>query len=651
MIKGFFTSLLMFSVMLAGAKTYQLFSPDKLTEINIEAGNQITWSASTKGVVLFTNSVAGIQIEGVDLGKSPRVTSVKTASKSGEVSTVVALKSAKVSENYNELRINLRGGNALVFRAYNEGFAYRWETGLKGKVKVDNETIDLNFAGNFGILFPEEESLYSHYERLYLDESLANLGNGRFCSLPFLMKAPQNVKIGITETDLFDYPNLFMASTGKNSMTSKFPPVVLEAKPSARGADRNLDIIKEAAYIAETNGTRTFPWRIFMVSHTDAQLLENQLTFLLARPLELSKTDWIKPGMVAWDWWNDNNIYGVDFNAGINTETYKYYIDFASKYNIPYIILDEGWSKTTTNVLEPNNQMNMEALMAYAESKNVGIVLWTLWGPLDKDMDNILDRFKSWGAKGIKVDFMARADQYMVNFYERAARACAERELLINYHGAYKPAGIRRALPNVINYEGVRGLENNKWSEDITPEHCVTLPFTRMLAGPLDFTPGAMINANKNNYKISFSTPMSMGTRCQQIAMYVIYEAPMQMMADNPSNYYKEAESADFISRIPTVWDETKAIDAKVGDYLVMARRKGNNWYLGAMTDWDARTLEIDLSFLEEGDYQIEIMQDGMNAQRAGNDYKKTVQKVTRNQKISINMAPGGGWAAICTKL
>lgn len=633
------------------SQEYKIQSPNKLIEIFVQVSDKIYWSAQSNGTSLFEQSVADIYINGNALGKMPKIENIETSSFSEVVTAVVPVKSKQIPNVYNQLKITLYGGSSIVFRAFDNGFAYRWETSLEGIVIVDDEIVDLNFPKNFGILFPEEKSMISHYERLYLDTTIADLHKGCFSSLPLLIKADSNIKVGITETDLFDFPNLFVEATGSKQLKSKFPSVVLQARPSDRRFDRNLDILKEASYIAETKGDRAFPWRVFMISNNDAQLLENQMPFLLARPLELTDTDWIKPGLVAWDWWNDNNIYGVDFEAGLNTETYMYYIDFASKYNVPYIILDEGWSKSTTNVLDANDQLDIKKLIQYGLSKNVEIILWTLWGPLNSDMEVILNRFEEWGAKGIKVDFMQRADQEMVNFYERAARECAKRKMLINYHGAFKPAGMSRALPNIVNYEGVRGLENSKWSADISPDHCVILPFTRMIAGPLDFTPGAMINANKQNFAISYSTPMSQGTRCHQIAMYIIYDAPLQMMSDNPSNYYKEAESASFISRIPTVWDETKGIDGKVGEYVIMARKNGNNWYIGAMTNWDSRILELDLSFLDKGLYSIEIMNDGINAHRASNDYQRQVKEVASVDKIRINMAPGGGWAAICTKI
>ncbi|HET6556912.1 MAG TPA: glycoside hydrolase family 97 catalytic domain-containing protein, partial [Prolixibacteraceae bacterium] len=493
-----------------------------------------------------------------------------------------------------------------------------------------------------------ETTVYSHYERNYLDQKISSLSAGRFASLPTVVKADNNIKIGILEADLFDYPCLFMEATGKNAFKSKFPPVILKSDPKG---DREIQNVQEADYIAKTSGTRNFPWRVFMISTEDARLVENQMVYLLSRENQIADPSWIKPGQVAWDWWNDNNIYGVDFKSGLDTKTYKYYIDFAAKYKIPYIILDEGWTKSTTNIKEPNPNLDIKELMAYGKSKNVDIILWCLWNPLDAEMDAILDIYAGWGAKGIKVDFMARSEQYMVNFYERSAKACADRKMLIDYHGAFKPSGMGRAYPNIINHEGVKGMENNKWSKDITPEHDVTLCFTRMLAGPMDFTPGAMRNAQAIDYLVSHSNPMSMGTRCHQLAMYVCYDAPLQMLSDSPSNYYKEEESTAFISKIPTVWDQTKVLDAKAGDYILMARQKDNNWYLGAMTDWSERSLTLDCSFLGEGTYEMEIMQDGLNAGKAANDYKRVVQQVTKASQVKIDMAKGGGWAAICRKM
>ena len=389
------------------------------------------------------------------------------------------------------------------------------------------------------------------------------------------------------------------------------------------------------------------PRRVVMLAKHMRTLVEDDLVFKLSRPLQLEDTSWIKPGKVAWDWWNALNLYGVDFAAGINTQTYKYYIDFAADYGLEYIILDEGWSRTTTDLLEPNDDVDVAELARYGQQKNVGVILWTLWKPLDQDMEKILDRWVSWGVKGIKVDFMQRADQQMVNFYARAAREAAKRKLLVDFHGAFKPAGLRRAYPNVINYEGLRGLENCKWCDAITPEHDVTLPFVRMLAGPMDFTPGAMDNAHKDNFFARFTRPMSQGTRCHQIAMYVIYDAPLQMLADTPSNYLREPECTKFIAGIPTTWHETKVIDGQPGQFILMARRHGDRWYIGAMTNDQPRELKVDLSFLEQGNWQLHVARDGVNAQRVAIDYALDTRSVTSDDTLTLQLATGGGWVGV----
>ena len=647
-MKLFFSLAFMALVLNAFSKDYKVSSPNGQISITISVDTQIKWSAAVSNQPIFTNNTLSLDLGTSVLGVNPKVSSAKTTSVSETVQTVVAVKSKTIQNSYNQLNLIFKPNYTVSFRVFDNGIAYRFETSLKEEITVKSEEVGLNFAGDFGVLFPEEETVYSHYERLYLDQKISSFKAGRFASLPTLVKADNNIKIGITEADLFDYPCLFLEATGKAGFKSKYPKVILKADPQG---DRGIKNVQEADYIAKTQGTRTFPWRGFMISSEDARLVENQMVFLLSRENKITDPSWIKPGLVAWDWWNENNVFGVDFKAGLDTKTYKYYIDFASKNNIPYIILDEGWTKSTTNIKEANPTLDTKELIAYGKSKKVDIILWCLWNALDADMNAILDIYAQWGAKGIKVDFMARSEQYMVNFYERTAKACADRKLLVDFHGAFKPSGMARAYPNIINHEGVKGMENCKWSKDITPEHDVTLCFTRMLAGPMDFTPGAMINKNAKDYAISFSNPMSLGTRCHQIAMYVCYDSPVQMLSDSPSNYYKEPESTSFISKMPTVWDETKVLDAKVGDYILMARHKDNNWYLGAMTDWTARSLDIDFSFLGDGTYEIEIMQDGINAEISCNDYKRIVKQVTKADKIKIDLAKGGGWAAICRKI
>jgi alpha-glucosidase len=408
-------------------------------------------------------------------------------------------------------------------------------------------------------------------------------------------------------------------------------------------------VVESADYIAITKGTRTLPWRVIGVAEKDGDLLTNQLTYLLAKPSQVQDTSWIKPGKVAWDWWNDWNVYNVDFKAGVNTETYKYYVDFAAKYGIPYIILDEGWYRNG-DVLDVVPALNMEELTSYAKQKNVGVILWVLWNKLDDQLEKALDQYAKWGIKGIKVDFMQRSDEKLINYYHKVSRETAKRKMLVDFHGDQKPATMTRTWPNLISTEGVRGMEWSKWSAETDPDHDVTLPFTRMFLGPMDYTPGAMINAQKNLFKAINGRPMSQGTRCHQLAMYVVFESPLQMLSDSPSNYLREPEIMDFLGPVPSVWDETKVLDGKIAQYVAVARRNGKDWYVGAMTNWSPREMEIDFSFLPEGNFTLQAYRDGVNADRMGSDYKMTKTQVNRGTKLKVKLAPGGGWAGRITQ-
>jgi alpha-glucosidase len=446
----------------------------------------------------------------------------------------------------------------------------------------------------------------------------------------------------ISESDLVDYPGLWLEGTGGNGLKGLFPAYVLH---DSLKNDRDAVPVRRADYLALTNGTRSFPWRILAIADRDADLITNDLVFLLSQPNQLPDVSWIKPGKVAWDWWNANNIYGVDFKAGINTETYKYYIDFAAQYGIEYVILDEGWYKLG-DLLAVEPAVDVPAIVVHGQKKKVDIILWVIWKTLLDQLAPALDQFAAWGIKGIKVDFMQRDDQWMVNTYWQIAREAAKRKLLVDFHGAYKPAGLNRAYPNVLTSEGVRGLENSKWSSDITPRHCVTLPFTRMVAGPMDFTPGAMLNLPASSFKPMFTTPASIGTRCHQLAMYVVYESPLQMLSDSPTQYLREKECMEFLGPVPSVWEQTVALDGKVAEYILVARRHGDTWYIGAMTNETDRTLSADLSFLGSGTFTAELWQDGPNAHRHGNDFRRSTVKVTKDTRLEIPLAPGGGWVA-----
>ncbi len=630
------------------AKDYQLTSPSGKLSVTISINEVATYSVTLNGTGIVAPSEIAMELtDGSVWGNNEKVKKAKTTSVSQELHPVVQRKNEAIIDEYNQLTLSFKD-HSLEFKAYDEGVAYRWVSDLKGDYKVKNEVITFAFPADRNIWFPEEESMMTHQEREYLREKLSNVGSDRFCSTGMLVDGGGSVKVYISESGLMDYAGMYLRGCDNDpfALVGKFAPVVLKERAMN---DRDVKPVETADYIAQCSGPRVFPWRVMLITENDAGLVQSNLIYKLAPRQKIENTDWIKPGKVAWDWWNANNIYGVDFESGVNNATYKYYIDFASKYGLDYIILDEGWYHLG-DVLNVVDEINIQELVDYGKQKNVDIILWVVWKSLDDKLTEALDQFQKWGVKGIKVDFMQRDDQWMVNFYERCALECAKRELLVDYHGAYKPSGLDRAYPNVISFEGVKGLENAKWSNLPDPEHDLTLPFIRMVAGPMDFTPGSMINKTKTNFNPVFTEPMSQGTRCHQLGMYVVFESPLQMLADNPSNYYREPGCMEFLSVVPTVWDDTKVLDAKVSDYIAVARRSGNTWYMGAMTDWDPRSLDLELDFLGEGTYTMKIWKDGVNAAKHAADFAQETLDVTANSTVKVNMAPGGGWVAVITR-
>jgi alpha-glucosidase len=627
----------------AAQSSFDLRSPDNRIEIRVRTTQHIRYDVLLKGRALFLDNTLSLDIDHKTLGTDAKVRNATTRSYDQTVEPAVHQKFARIRENYNELRLEMDGGYAVVFRAYNEGAAYRFETSLPDKeVKVYGEEVKFNFTADSIVYYPQEESMFSHNERKYVPQHLSEIAPEFFGTMPAVADVGGGAKVAIAESDVEDYPGMWLRGTGGPALAGMFPPCPLKEKLER---DRDFKVVESADYIAATSGTRTFPWRLMGVVEKDGDLLTNQLVWLLAKPSQLQDTSWIKPGKVAWDWWNYNNIYDVDFKAGVNTQTYKYYIDFAAKSGLQYIILDEGWYKLG-NVLDVVPEINMEELTAYAKEKNVGIILWVVWKSLDDQLIPALDQYQKWGIKGIKVDFMQRDDQLLINFYHKVSRETAKRKMLVDFHGGQKQITMTRTWPNMISGEGVRGMEWSKWSTDSEPKHNVTLPFTRMFLGPMDYTPGAMRNATKTTFAPIFQQPMALGTRCQQLAMYVVFESPLQMLADSPSNYLREPEIMEFLSPVPTVWDDTKVLDAKIAEYVLVARKNGSDWYVGAMTDWTARELEVDLSFLPEGNFTMEAYQDGANTDRQASDYKKVKIQVNKSTKLKIQLAPGGGWAA-----
>ena len=647
-MRKIFAFVLMLSAVVASAKTYDLASPDGKVKVCIEAGAELAYTVSYDGEQILAPSRIGLDFKDKTLAPAVRKVSYRSIDQMHHA--VVPVKAREVRENCNELRLDFRGGWAVVFRAYDDGVAYRFETSFKdAEVYVTDETADYVFAEDNDVYWANEKSpeFITHCEAFFKEMKISEIVKEQYAYLPVSMKTPKGTRLVITEADMFDYPNMFLFGGQGQTLVSEYPQVILDYDMRT---DRDVTVTRKGDYIAKTKGTRTYPWRIMTIGD-DRSLLENNLSWLLSSKEYSTDIEWLRPGKISWEWWAMLNVYGVDFEAGVNTDTYKYYVDFAAEYGLEYILMDEGWSASTLNVVEPNPELDLAEIIRYADSKGVGVVLWTLWTPMMKDMENILDTYRDWGVKGIKIDFMQMNDQNMVNFYEDVARECFERHLLVDYHGAFKPAGLQRKYPNAMTYEGVYGMEHDKCSYDISPEHDLVLPFTRMVAGPMDYTPGATINASKTDFRERWEHPMSQGTRAHQAAIFVAFESPLMMMCDSPSNYRRNEEYARFLASIPTVWDETVALDAKAGDYLLMARRNGDTWYVAGLNDWNGRKLEVTLDFLGEGEYDAQIFMDGVNADSWGEDYKLERTVVRKGDVLPVRMADGGGWAAIINPL
>lgn len=630
------------------AREYTVTSPDRRIVVTVATDPVLTWRVERDGERLIDASRIGLKLTGeAPFGEQCAVRRVARRAVDLSSTAEVPTKFREVRDRCNELLISFRGDWAVRLRVYDNGAAYRFETSRKGNVEIERECAEFRFAEGSETLWPRETTpdFVSHCEASFVREPVTGADSVRYAFLPVWFTSPGGTRMVVTETDLEDYPCMFLRAEG-GVPCAAFPPVVLESRLK-EGSDRNEEFVRTAPYIARTQGTRTFPWRLVTIDPDDRSLLENNLSYVLASPSVEGDASWVRPGKISWEWWHSLNLYGVDFRAGVNTQTYKYYIDFAARYGIEYILLDEGWSVSTLNIREPRPEVDLAELIRYGREKGVGVVLWTLWNPMKRDLEGILDTYRDWGVKGIKIDFMQRSDQEMVRFYEQIARAAFDRGLLVDFHGAFKPAGLQRKYPNVLTFEGVYGMEHDKCSTDISPVHDCTLPFTRMVAGPMDYTPGATRNATQADFAISWDNPMSQGTRAHQAALYVLFESPLQMLCDSPSNYLRTPEFTSFIAAVPTVWDQTVALDAAVGEYAAVARRNGAKWYIGAITDWTPRTLQAQLSFLGEGRYRMTVLEDGINADRIAHDFRVRTCEVTRNDTIDLPMAPGGGWAAI----
>lgn len=612
------------------AKDYTLLSPDGQLQVTVHAGsNGLTWEVQHGTTTVLVPSEIALN---------------------GPLRKL----SGKVKDN--ALMVS-NGQYGIEFRADNDAAAYRISVLGKRGITVSSETAEFNFAGDYEAFVPYvndnrggERYCFS-FESYYDQQPLSKLYKDSLAINPLAVRLPEGKLAVIADMGAIDYPGMFLVKHGAHGLKADFAPY--PTRDVIGGYARLNQVPAErAAYIAK-DVKGWLPWRIVLVTTKDRQLLNAQLPQRFGPKCQMEDTSWIRPGKVAWDWWNATMLTGVDFRAGMNTDTYLYYIDFAAQNKLEYIIVDEGWSGKESLRNELNEEIDLKRLLAHGKEKGVGIILWSSWRNAIKDTEAVFKHYADMGVKGFKVDFFDRDDQVVMQSAWQLAECAARHQLLLDFHG-YRPTGIQQAWPNIVNFEGVKGLENSKWEPRVgdgplhdQPRYDVTIPYLRQLVGPLDYTPGAMSNATRAQFFGNNDHPMSQGTRAHQVAMYTVFDAPLQMLADSPSKYMKEQETTDFISQIPTVFDETVAIDGKLGEYVAVARRKGTTWYVAAMTNWQPRDLDIRLDMLSEGSHQAEVFVDGVNADRDATDYQKRSCRVAKGETLKVRLLSGGGWSAI----
>lgn len=639
--------------------TQPMSSPDGKLTLEVSVDKDIKYSVYDGGQLLMKDNVAGMKFAGI---KESKYSVVSTKGTIKEKITSPNYKFSSFESEYNKMVCNFKNGVNIEFRVYNSGVAYRFfTTSTKSNWTVENETADFHFTTDATAYLPystnEKNPKAMAFQATY---DVAPLSQSK--NLEAFLPATADcgsAKVTILETDVEGYPGMFVKGS-TSTLKAEFAnyPKTFDYYPW-----RVQKYVTETEnYIAKGKGNKTFPWRIMAITHNDAEMPTNTLAYELASPSRIKgDTSWIKPGKVAWDWWNDWGISKVDFKAGINQQTYKYYIDFASQNGLEYIILDEGWyNPKSGDMLTVIPELDLQELVNYGKQKNVGIILWTVFNVLDSQLNEACEKYSAMGIKGFKVDFLDRYDQEGVEMIYRIADRCAKSKLMLDYHGIFAPQGIQRTYPNVINFEAVFGMEEVKWtqrekgtengksydrpSQDM-PKYDVTFPFIRGMAGYVDFTPGGFRNATAADFQPMYYNPVTMGTRCHQLAHYIVHESQLTMLADNPTIYMKEKECTDFITSLPTVYDEMRCLSGKMGEYIVIARRKGNDWYIAGETNWDARDLTIELPFIQKGTYNMTLMKDGINADKDATDYVLQTNEVSSSTKLYVHLAGGGGFA------
>lgn len=635
-----YSLLLLFSAQLVQATEYIVQSPNKALTIKINVTQDITYSVECNGAELIKPSQISIALNGgITIGKNGTVSNTTSKTVKADIPLVYG-KNKTMEENYNETVIDFNQNYSLIVRAYDEGVAYRFHTRLGGDVIVNSEQAEFNFTGTPSVWYPEADQKMESWERAYTRyNNIAEIPSGSFCITPAMFSYPSGVRVVVAESDLSDYPGMYIQPSGANAMKGKwaeYPKTVSDPND----VYKYHRVTERYDYLAKTMGTRSYPWRVVIVSEQDKDLLNNELIFKLAKPQELINTSWIKPGKSVWEWWHDGILEGVNPTGTLSYESYKYYIDYAAANKIEYLTMDAGWQDSF-----------VVDVCKYAKSKNVKVILWDFIN-LPVSNPNRLTQLKNYGASGVKIDLIERDDQIAMNWIEKLAKDCADREMLLVLHGCPKPTGLQRAYPNIINFEAVRGAECDKWDTTPNADYHLQFPFIRMLAGPLDYTPGSMRNKHLSQFTpIGTGVPMSIGTRSHELAMYVMFDQPMGYLCDSPIEYAKYKDISEFFSHVPTVWDKTLPLDAKVGEYALIAKQKGEDWFVGGMTNSAGRELEVNFDFLKNGQYyDVQVYRDNATTDTDATAYTYEKIKVNSESKVKFKLSPEGGFALRLTE-
>ncbi len=634
----------------AKEKKYVLSSPDGTLKVEISAGNELAYQVMHGNDTILSHSNIGLVLEnGTIVGKTPRITGERRRKIKDNIESPFYRFKEFVAIG-NELDLKLKGGFGIIFRAYNEGVAYRFYTTQSSDIIIKEEQAEFNFKEDYTAYLPyttnDKKPMAMAFQNVY-DITPLSKAQPKLAFLPVTVDCG-SVKLTLLESDLEAYPGMFVQSQqGKYGLKGVFAPY--PAKTDFYPWRKQEYVTETTDFISRSRGSRSYPWRVLAITEKDTDMPVNNLVYALASPNRIGDTSWIKTGKVAWDWWNDWNLKGVPFKAGINMDTYKYYIDFASRNGLEFIVLDEGWyAPKSGDMLTVIPELDLPELIAYGKSKGVEIVLWTVFNVLDSQLEAACKKYADMGIKGFKVDFLDRDDQTAVEMVYRIAEMTARYKLTLDLHGIYKPTGINRTYPHIINFESVFGMEEVKWTDikNNMPLYDVTFPYIRMMAGPVDYTPGAMRNATKADWRAMYYTPASMGTRCHQLAAYIVHDSPFTMLCDAPTNYLNEQECVDFIASLPVEVDSTFIASGELGKYIVTVRKKDVNWYIGGMTNWDERDVQLDFSFLPEGmSYTAVLFKDGVNANKQAEDYRKETIRIDKDSRLTLHLASGGGFA------